>query len=470
MDMVFSSLLFLFRFLPIVLILYFLFPKKARNAVLFFSSLVFYAWGEPVYISLMLFSTIVDYIHGRMVESYKRRGEEKKAKLVVLSSVIINLSLLCTFKYLKIFPLPIGISFYTFQTMSYTIDVYRGDAKVQKNLLSFGAYVAMFPQLIAGPIVQYKTIAQQLEKRKETVEDFSLGIRYFIIGLGKKVLYANNIGLLWEEISQKTAGEIPVVMAWIGIIAYALQIYFDFSGYSDMAVGLGKMFGFHFSMNFNYPYRSKSITEFWRRWHISLGTWFKEYVYIPLGGNRKGLLKQIRNIAIVWLLTGVWHGASLNFLLWGIFYGILLIIEKMFLLKWLEKAPNWIGHFYASLMILCGWVLFAFEDMQKGWQYFKILFLGNFSGFINQETIYLFLNYSVLLILACLASVGFFQEKNFLFEKLPFSKKKKNISKETLIGKMGRGILQNIGYICILLGAVAYLVDSSYNPFLYFRF
>ena len=252
MDMVFSSLLFLFRFLPIVLILYFLFPKKARNAVLFFSSLVFYAWGEPVYISLMLFSTIVDYIHGRMVESYKRRGEEKKAKLVVLSSVIINLSLLCTFKYLKIFPLPIGISFYTFQTMSYTIDVYRGDAKVQKNLLSFGAYVAMFPQLIAGPIVQYKTIAQQLEKRKETVEDFSLGIRYFIIGLGKKVLYANNIGLLWEEISQKTAGEIPVVMAWIGIIAYALQIYFDFSGYSDMAVGLGKMFGFHFSMNFNY--------------------------------------------------------------------------------------------------------------------------------------------------------------------------------------------------------------------------
>ncbi len=416
MDMVFSSLLFLFRFLPIVLILYFLFPKKARNAVLFFSSLVFYAWGEPVYISLMLFSTIVDYIHGRMVESYKRRGEEKKAKLVVLSSVIINLSLLCTFKYLKIFPLPIGISFYTFQTMSYTIDVYRGDAKVQKNLLSFGAYVAMFPQLIAGPIVQYKTIAQQLEKRKETVEDFSLGIRYFIIGLGKKVLYANNIGLLWEEISQKTAGEIPVVMAWIGIIAYALQIYFDFSGYSDMAVGLGKMFGFHFSMNFNYPYRSKSITEFWRRWHISLGTWFKEYVYIPLGGNRKGLLKQIRNIAIVWLLTGVWHGASLNFLLWGIFYGILLIIEKMFLLKWLEKAPNWIGHFYASLMILCGWVLFAFEDMQKGWQYFKILFLGNFSGFINQETIYLFLNYSVLLILACLASVGFFQEKEKYFQ------------------------------------------------------
>ena len=468
--MVFSSLLFLFRFLPIVLILYFLFPKNARNAVLFFSSLVFYAWGEPVYISLMLFSTIVDYIHGRMVESYKRRGEEKKAKLVVLSSVIINLSLLCTFKYLKIFPLPIGISFYTFQTMSYTIDVYRGDAKVQKNILSFGAYVAMFPQLIAGPIVQYKTIAQQLENRKETVEDFSLGIRYFIIGLGKKVLYANNIGLLWEEISQKTAGEIPVVMAWIGIIAYALQIYFDFSGYSDMAVGLGKMFGFHFSMNFNYPYRSKSITEFWRRWHISLGTWFKEYVYIPLGGNRKGLLKQIRNIAIVWLLTGIWHGASLNFLLWGIFYGILLIIEKMFLLKWLEKAPNWIGHFYASLMILCGWVLFAFEDMQKGWQYFKILFFGNFSGFINGETIYLFLNYAVLLILACLASVGFFQEKNFLFEKLPFSKKKKNISKEILIGKMGRGILQNIGYIGILLGAVAYLVDSSYNPFLYFRF
>lgn len=455
--MVFSSLLFLFRFLPIVLVLYFLLPKKARNTVLFFSSLIFYAWGEPIYISLMLFSTIVDYVHGRIVDSYKRKGEDKKAKLAVLSSVFINLGLLCTFKYLKIFSLPIGISFYTFQTMSYTIDIYRGDAKVQKNLLSFGAYVSMFPQLIAGPIVQYKTIAKELESRKENISDFSLGIHYFVIGLGKKVLYANNIGILWEQISNKAVGEIPVLMAWMGIMAYALQIYFDFSGYSDMAVGLGKMFGFHFPMNFNYPYCSKSITEFWRRWHISLGTWFKEYVYIPLGGNRKGLLKQVRNIAIVWLLTGIWHGASLNFLLWGVFYGILLIIEKMFLLKWLQKFPDWIGHLYACLMILCGWVLFAFEDMHRGWQYFKILFFGNFSGMINEETIYLFLNYGVLFLLAGLASVGFFQ------------KIQKN-AKETEKLETGKYIIQNIGYIGILLAAVAYLVDSSYNPFLYFRF
>ena len=334
--MVFSSLLFLFRFFPIVLVLYFLAPRKLKNAVLFFSSLVFYAWGEPVYVVLMLFSTVVDYTHGMLVDKLMKQGKERKARWVVASSMTINLLLLGFFKYadfligsingvlgtgiplLKL-ALPIGISFYTFQTMSYTVDIYRGEAKVQRNIISFGAYVALFPQLIAGPIVRYQTIAEELQERKETSSDFSEGINRFLLGLGKKVLLANNIGMLWDSISAMGGQELSVATAWLGILAYSFQIYFDFSGYSDMAIGLGRMFGFHFPENFNYPYISKSITEFWRRWHISLGTWFREYVYIPLGGNRKGRLCQIRNLAIVWLLTGIWHGASWNFVVWGIY-------------------------------------------------------------------------------------------------------------------------------------------------------
>ena len=341
--MVFSSLTFLLWFLPCVLLVYFLAPKKAKNAILFAFSLLFYAWGEPVYVGLMIFSTVLDYTCGRAVEKF--RGTPK-AKLGLMVSVIVNLSLLCLFKYtdfligtvngvfgcsipLLNLPLPIGISFYTFQTMSYTIDVYRGDAKAQQNIITFGAYVSLFPQLIAGPIVRYQTIADQLDGRTHSVDKFGEGVKRFVCGLGKKVLLANNIGLLWSTVS--ASGDLTVVSAWLGIIAYGFQIYFDFSGYSDMAIGLGKMFGFDFLENFDHPYCSKSVTEFWRRWHISMGTWFRDYVYIPLGGNRKGFAVQLRNIAIVWLLTGFWHGASWNYVLWGVFYGLLLIGEKFFL-------------------------------------------------------------------------------------------------------------------------------------------
>ena len=444
--MVFSSLLFLFRFLPLTLAFYFLVPRRAKNVVLFLVSLIFYAWGEPVYIVLMLFSTIVDYMHGRFVEYFKGRGEMGKARIAVASSMVINLSLLSVFKYTGLFPLPVGISFYTFQTMSYTIDIYRGDARVQKNLLSFGAYVSMFPQLIAGPIVQYKQVARELEDRRETTSDFAEGIRLFLVGLGKKVLYANNIGVLWETIRDMPAGELSFVMAWLGIIAYALQIYFDFSGYSDMAQGLGRMFGFRFPDNFHYPYCSKSITEFWRRWHITLGTWFREYVYIPLGGNRRGLAVQIRNILIVWLLTGIWHGAGLNFLLWGLYYGVLLIFEKCFLLKRLSKAPKLLCHLYTMTAVLFGWVLFAFDQWERGFAYLGAMLCLNHVGFCDREALYLILQNGVLLVLMIPASVGMWEG---------FQKKLRNC--------WGY-------YLLLFLLSVAYLVDSSYNPFLYFRF
>ena len=375
--MVFSSLMFLFRFLPIVLLLYFAAPKRARNAILFLASLVFYAWGEPVYVVLMLFSTAVDFTHGWLVDSNLKKGNRARARYFVIESMVINLALLGFFKYsdfligninalfgaeiplLKL-ALPIGISFYTFQTMSYTVDIYRGQAKLQKNIISFGAYVALFPQLIAGPIVQYKTVAEELNHRTESSDEFAAGALKFMCGLGKKVLLANNIGLLWDTVSQTAPAQTSVLAAWLGITACCLQIYFDFSGYSDMAIGLGRMFGFHFLENFNYPFTSKSITEFWRRWHISLGSWFREYVYIPLGGNRAGLAKQARNIAVVWLLTGFWHGASWNFVLWGVYFGIFLMIEKFFLGGLLKKLPPAVTHIYTLLIVSVSFVLFSF--------------------------------------------------------------------------------------------------------------
>ncbi|MBO4289674.1 MAG: MBOAT family protein, partial [Lachnospiraceae bacterium] len=352
--MVFSSLTFLLFFLPAVLAVYFAVPARFKNGVLFLFSLIFYAWGEPVYVCLMLFSTVLDYTCGRLVDSH--RGA-KKGKAALIVSICVNVGLLAVFKYSDLFigtfndifgtalalphlPLPIGISFYTFQTMSYTIDVYRGKAKVQKNIVSFGAYVALFPQLIAGPIVRYQTIADQLNERTHSTDLFGEGAWRFVTGLGKKVLLANNIGLLWDTVKAIPFGRLSVLGAWLGIIAFAFQIYFDFSGYSDMAIGLGRMFGFTFLENFNYPYLSKSITEFWRRWHISLGTWFRDYVYIPLGGSRCSIAKQLRNLAVVWLLTGFWHGASWNFLIWGVYFGVILIAEKLFLLKTLERLPK----------------------------------------------------------------------------------------------------------------------------------
>lgn len=470
--MVFSSLLFLFRYLPVVLLLYYIVPRAYRNAILFFMSLIFYAWGEPVYILLMLFSTVVDYVNGRFVDYYIKKGQRSKAKIFVILAVIINLSLLGFFKYTDFvidiinkvaggsltplsLALPIGISFYTFQTMSYTIDIYRGDATVQKNIISFGAYVTLFPQLIAGPIIQYNQVDKQLKSRRENVGQFAYGIQRFVIGLGKKVLLANNIGLLWDNINAMNIENVPILTAWIGILAFAFQIYFDFSGYSDMAIGLGHMFGFTFLENFNYPYISKSITEFWRRWHISLSSWFRDYVYIPLGGSRKGLGKQIRNIFIVWLLTGIWHGASMNFLYWGLYFAVLLMVEKIFLLRYLEKAPAWVARIYAMFFILLGWVIFAFDNVSRGKAYFAAMFGGLNNSFINTDTLYLLYNNGILLIILILASSG-------VITKLV----KKKMEKVTI----PTTIISNIFYLLILFLSVAYLVDASYNPFLYFRF
>ncbi len=478
--MVFSSLMFLFRFLPVVLVLYFLAPRKIKNSVLFFASLIFYAWGEPVYVVLMLFSTIVDYTHGRLVYTLKQKNEMKKARLVVASSMVINLALLGFFKYadfiignLNLIPgieipllklaLPIGISFYTFQTMSYTVDIYRGDALPQKNIISFGAYVALFPQLIAGPIVQYNTVAEQLEGRKETMDSFAEGVMRFMSGLGKKVLLANNIGLLWDMISARPSGEVPVLLAWLGITAYAFQIYFDFSGYSDMAIGLGKMLGFHFLENFDYPYISRSITEFWRRWHMSLGSWFRSYVYIPLGGNRKGLPMQIRNIAIVWLLTGIWHGASWNFLIWGAYFGVFLILEKLFWLDFLKKHKI-LSHIYTIVLVWVGWAIFAFDNMAKGAEYLKAMFGLAGAGFVNTETLYLLFSYAVLLLVLLFAATPYPKQLVLKLQAVLADRK------HPRVGMGVQAVLQIAFVAFVFIISTAYLVDATYNPFLYFRF
>ena len=473
--MIFSSLLFLFRFLPAVLVLYYLAPRPLRNLVLLLCSLVFYAWGEPVYIILMIVSILVSYTGGILVDRFKTQGKRRAARAALLGSSVVSLSLLGFFKYadfligtvdsltgaginlLKI-ALPIGISFYTFQTMSYTIDVYRGEAKVQKNLISFGAYVTMFPQLIAGPIVQYKTIDRQLRTRKETAGQFAYGIHRFMIGLGKKVLLANNAGALWDTVSSMEHTQIPVAMSWMGLAAYTFQLYFDFSAYSDMAIGLGHMFGFRFLENFNYPYISKSITEFWRRWHISLSTWFRDYVYIPLGGNRVGVWKHIRNILVVWMLTGIWHGASWNFVLWGLYYGVLLLIEKFVLGKYLKKLPGVFQHIYCMFFVMLGWNLFVFDDMSAGISFARALFGTYGAGFCSRETLYLLYNNAVLLVLLILGSTQLpARAGNWICAKLR--------GKETLLT-----IVKNVFYVGIFLLSVAWLVDASYNPFLYFRF
>ncbi len=436
--MVFSSLIFLFCYLPIVL-------------------LVHKCWGEPVYICLMVFSTVLDYTHGMLVEKFRAR--DGLARLFVASSVVCNLGLLFFFKYYDFIagmvglpllglPLPIGISFYTFQTMSYTIDVYRGDAPVQKNPVSFGAYVTLFPQLIAGPIVKYKEVARELNSRTVTVEKFSSGVLLFTAGLAKKVLLANNIGSLWDYYKAQPA---PTALgAWLGILAFAFQLYFDFSGYSDMARGLGQMFGFTFLENFNYPYLSKSASEFWRRWHISLGSWFREYLYIPLGGNRKGAARTVLNLAIVWLCTGLWHGASWNFVLWGAYYGLILILEKLFLLRLLERLPRIFQHLYALAVVLFGWVLFAVEDLAGIGSYFSALFGSG--GALLPADLYQLLSYLPLLLVLGLGATPLFRN---LFWRIP---------------ARARNLLAPAAVVLGLFFCTAYLVDATYNPFLYFRF
>lgn len=470
--MVFSSLLFLFRFLPIVLAAYYLLPKRCRNLVLFVSSLFFYAWGEPVYVVLILFSSLTDYLAGRAVAYFKNQGYKNRAKAAVFCSVAINLSLLGFFKYADFFveslnflaginlekmglALPIGISFYTFQTMSYTIDVYRGDAKVQKDFIAFGAYVSLFPQLIAGPIIRFKTVAEQLEGRKETVELFCNGIVRFVTGLGKKVLIANQLGMLWGEIAAMDAGSLTTASAWLGVLAFTFEIYFDFSGYSDMAIGLGSMFGFSFPENFNYPYESKSITEFWRRWHISLGTWFREYVYIPLGGNRKGIGRQMINIFIVWLLTGLWHGAYWNFVLWGVYYGVLLVMEKL-MMRLPVKLPAIIGHIYTMATVMFGWSLFSWQDMADSNAFMETMFLQAGSGMADTHTLYLVSSNLLLLIVAAAGSSSLV--------------KRTIADKGFPEGTVRRGIAEILFVVSIMTVCIAMLVNSSYNPFLYFRF
>ncbi|MBQ3062459.1 MAG: MBOAT family protein [Clostridia bacterium] len=462
--MIFSSPMFFAVYLPVVLVLYYLSPRKVKNLTLFILSLIFYGWGEPVYVSLMLFSTVLDYTCGRMVDKY--RGT-KRSKLWLCVSVCANLGLLGIFKYsgfvvssvnsllglsLKVpqLALPIGISFYTFQTMSYTIDVYRGEAPVQKDIIAFGTYVTLFPQLIAGPIVRYLDVAEQMKGRGHSFDKFGVGASRFVCGMSKKVLIANTLGRLWELMSQ---GQLSLVGSWLGIICYAFQIYFDFSGYSDMAIGLGHMLGFTFPENFNYPYVSRSITEFWRRWHISLGTWFREYLYIPLGGNRKGPKRQVVNMLAVWLFTGIWHGAGWNFLLWGLYYFVLLSIEKLFLLKHLKKLPV-ISNIYTLVAVLFGWVLFAFEDMGMVMTYAGAM-LGSGVPFINSQAIYYLTTLAPLLMAAAVGSTQLPQKAYAALTK-----------KDNIPAAAVSGVLIAAG----LIASLAYLVAGTYNPFLYFRF
>lgn len=471
--MVFSSVMFLFRFLPAFMICYFFAPDRVKNGILFLGSLIFYAWGEPVYVVLMLFSTVSDYIHGQLID--RKRGT-RAAKRLLVSSVAINLLLLGFFKYadfligfwnaltggslpLLRLGLPIGISFYTFQTMSYTIDVYRGEAKVQKNLLDFAVFVTMFPQLIAGPIVKYRQVEEKLHDRHADVSDLSRGIKRFTVGLAKKVLLANNFGLIWSEVRMADYGEISVLTAWFGITAFALQIYFDFSGYSDMAIGLGAAMGFTFPENFNYPYLSKSVTEFWRRWHISLSSWFREYVYIPLGGNRKGMCRQVVNLLIVWMLTGIWHGAGWNFLLWGLWFGLFLITEKLFVTRLLARLPLVVRHLYCLAVVWAGWVIFELESLRDIGGYLgAMLGLGGRSIW-DRQGLYLGRENLILLVVGVVAATP-------LYEVTTKRMRTGRAGYAAALYELGERLIPT----ALFLLSVAYVVEASYNPFLYFRF
>lgn len=464
--MVFSSLVFMFAYLPITLLAYYLVPRQGRNIFLFIINLIFYGWGEPKLVLLMVFNIFFNYIGGWLVDKY--RADAKKKKLFLILTCVLDIGILAVFKYtgmitetLNMLPflnipelqisLPIGISFYTFQTMSYVIDVYRDDAPVSKNFINFGTYVALFPQLIAGPIVRYRDVAEQLVNRRETLEMFTRGVKLFMVGLAKKVIIANTMGTLTTNIFA-TTDENGVVGTWVGMIAYTFQIYFDFSGYSDMACGLGNMMGFEFLKNFNYPYIAKSITDFWRRWHISLSTWFKEYVYIPLGGNRKGVKRQIINLLIVWGLTGLWHGAAYNFVLWGFYYGLLLILEKFVLKKFLDRLPSFVQHIYTLFIIIIGWGLFYFTDVGQLGEFMADLFnFGN--GICGDQAFNLIMSNLPMLIIAAVASTPLATTLYTRFEHTRFM-----------------WIPETLYCMGVLAVSTASLVNQSYNPFLYFRF
>ncbi len=476
--MVFSSLTFLFAFLPIVFIIYYAVPQKAKNVVILVSGLLFYAWGEPIYVLAMILSTFIDYTAGRIIDKYDDKPKIRTICLIV--SLVMNIGLLGTFKYLGFLinsvngwfglsipnpnlPLPIGISFFTFQSMSYTIDLYRRNIKVQKSAVNFIAFVTLFPQIVAGPIVRYEDVQNELDNRSITEKMLGDGISRFITGLGKKVLIANNIGMLWTQVKGMDYGELSAVTAWLGILAFTFQIYFDFSGYSDMAIGLGKMMGFNFPENFNYPYMSHSISEFWRRWHMTLGAWFKSYIYIPLGGNRKGLPRTIVNLLIVWAITGIWHGASWNFMLWGVYFGVLIILERLFMGKVLEKIPSFFSWLYTFVLVVFGWVMFEAVDTSivnvgemfgQVFSYIGAMFGAN--GMVMDNTAsFAIVNYGVMFAICILGSSDMLKNAaDYIRKKAP-----KWI-------QYGFPVAQT----AVMLASVAYITTSSYNPFLYFNF
>ena len=468
--MVFSSLYFLFLYLPIVLLVYYITPLKWRNLWLLVVNLIFYGWGEPKYILLMIFTIVLDYFCGLIVARRKLQGDDKGARTAVAVALVLNLAILFFFKYwdlvartfqhfgvgMPVFnlTLPIGISFYTFQTMTYPVDIYRGDAEVQKSIVSFGTFVTLFPQLIAGPIIKYKELADQMTYRTHSPEQFASGVQVFVVGLAKKVLLANNLAMLAENAFGLDPASLSAGASWLGAIAYLWQVYFDFSGYSDMAIGLGKMLGFDFPENFRYPYAATSVTDFWRRWHMTLSSWFRDYVYIPLGGNRRGKARQLFNLLITWLLTGFWHGASWNFVLWGLYYFAFLALEKLFLSKWLDRAPKLLGWAYTLLVTLVGWVLFAFESLPQGLAYLSRMFGA--APLLDAGFVYAFLSCLPLLVLMALGAVG-----------LPAALASRWSSR---LRPGAEGGLRLLAALVLLLLCTASVTAGSYNPFLYFRF
>ena len=464
--MIFSSIEFLFFFLPIFLILYYVLPFKAKNVVLLIASLLFYSWGEPVYIFLMIISSILGYVFAILIDKASKHFYKC---LLLLVSVIINVSILGFFKYAdflidiinkfgtNIEPLniglPIGISFFTFQIMSYIFDVYKGELKSEKSLLVIMTYVSMFPQLIAGPIVRFKTVAEQMRSREISLNNYTLGLKRFLFGLFKKVIIANNIGMLWESIKCMDLTSLSTAGAWLGAAAFSLQLYFDFSGYADMAIGLGKMLGFDYNENFNYPYISKSITEFWRRWHMSLSTWFRDYIYIPLGGNRCSKPKHIFNIMVVWTLTGLWHGAAWNFVIWGMYYGIILICEKYLWGSILSRLPSILKHLYTLAIVVIGFTIFAIDDFGMLKQYMGVMLLNTNHNIVDSSFMFDIINYGVLIIIGCIFSTP-------VYRLISSIRIKSGI----------REVLSIFLFIVLFVLSCAYLVNASYNPFLYFRF
>lgn len=470
--MLFSSITFLFIFLPLTLLLYYLVPFRMKNYVMLAASLIFYAWGEPVYIILMILSIILNYFCGQDI--YEKRDNARAMKMSLMFGVVMNLLILGFFKYYgllmdtinailpidipyRVLALPIGISFYTFQAMSYLIDVYRKEVKPQENVLYFALYISMFPQLIAGPIVRYIDIEEQLKERSINSTKFGEGAMCFIRGLAKKVVLANTFGAVYEQVAAMQMGSFSTLTAWVGAIAYAFQIYFDFGGYSDMAIGLGKMFGFEFLPNFNYPYIAKSITDFWRRWHISLSTWFREYVYIPLGGNRCTPSRHILNLLIVWMLTGLWHGAQWNFMFWGLYYGVILILEKYLWGSKIEKLPSAVQHIYAFVLVLFGWVFFFSPTLGYAGQYLKVMFGIGAKGIFDKQGFFMIFTNWLLIVIAILASAP---RGYKLLKKITGCWQSEEV----------RAIVTCAVYIAMFLLCIAFLVTETYNPFLYFRF